>query len=53
MIPIPPNPNGTYKLIKYCRACKVRFVTNKGESNKNYCDSCVKRFEKEQKSKKD
>ena len=49
MIPIPPGKNGAYKIIKHCRLCKTRFVVAKGESGKNYCDSCLKKFEKEQK----
>jgi len=33
-----------YKIVKYCRACRVRFVVNKDESKKNYCDSCQSKF---------
>jgi len=29
-----------YKIVKYCRWCKERFVVSKGESKKYYCDSC-------------
>ena len=36
-----------YKIIKYCRRCRKRFVVNKGESKKNYCDPCQKIIEKE------
>ena len=31
-----------YKIVKYCRACKKRFVVSKGESKENYCDECKK-----------
>ncbi|MBR9675420.1 hypothetical protein GOV05_00235 [Candidatus Woesearchaeota archaeon] len=34
-----------YKLVKYCRTCKTRFVVPKSEAKKNYCDACQKRFE--------
>lgn len=46
MIPIPPNKNGGYKLVKYCRGCKTRMVLDKGNPN-NYCENCRKNFEKE------
>ena len=37
-----------YKIIKHCRVCKVRYVVNKAESKKNYCDACeVKVFKKD------
>ena len=41
-----------YKIIKYCRMCRKRFVVNKGESKKNYCDECVIKLnaDKEKKS---
>jgi len=29
-----------YKIVKYCRRCKKRYVVNKGEANKNFCDEC-------------
>lgn len=35
-----------YKIVKYCRLCKKRFVVSKGESRKNYCDKCQLRIEK-------
>ncbi|MFH1505638.1 MAG: hypothetical protein ABIE94_01465 [archaeon] len=34
-----------YKIVKHCRLCKERFVVQKGESKKNYCDKCIKRLE--------
>jgi hypothetical protein len=37
-----------YKIVKYCRSCKKRFVVNKGESKKNFCDNCQVKFNKEQ-----
>ena len=36
-----------YNLVKYCRMCKKRFVVNKSESKKNYCDDCQSRFNNE------
>jgi len=35
-----------YKIVKYCRVCKKRFVVNKGESKFNYCVDCQKEYEK-------
>ena len=29
-----------YKIVKFCRLCKVRYVVPKSESKKNYCDAC-------------
>ncbi|MFH1641788.1 MAG: hypothetical protein ABIC04_02720 [Nanoarchaeota archaeon] len=29
-----------YKIVKFCRRCKKRFVVSKAESKKNYCDDC-------------
>ena len=34
-----------YKIVKHCRLCKVRFVVQKEESKKNYCDKCIKRLQ--------
>jgi len=53
MIPIPASRHGSYKIIKYCRGCKTRMVVSKGESKKNYCDKCLKNFEKQQGLKED
>jgi hypothetical protein len=36
-----------YRFVKYCRLCKKRFVVNRGERVNNYCDACIKRFNKE------
>lgn len=35
-----------YKIIKFCRTCKKRFVVHKAESKKNYCDDCQLKFNK-------
>ncbi len=35
-----------YKIVKYCRLCKKRFVVNKGESKRYYCDECQLRIDK-------
>ncbi len=29
-----------YKIVKYCRACKKRFVVNRDESKLNFCVKC-------------
>ena len=34
-----------YKIVKYCRLCKTRFVIPKSEAKKNYCDACQVKFE--------
>ena len=36
-----------YQIVKYCRMCKKRFVVNKTEARKNYCDECQKKLDKE------
>ncbi len=33
-----------YRLVKFCRLCKIRFVVEKSEAKKNYCDKCLKRI---------
>ncbi len=38
-----------YNLVKYCRLCRIRFVVNKSESKKNYCDDCQLKMKNEQK----
>ncbi len=35
-----------YNIVKFCRACRKRFVVNKGENGKHYCDKCQKAFKK-------
>ena len=35
-----------YRIVKYCRMCKKRYLVNKGESRKNYCDDCEIRLTK-------
>ncbi len=36
-----------YKIVKYCGMCKKRFVVQKGESKRIYCDDCQKRLEEQ------
>lgn len=36
-----------YKIIKYCIICRKRFVVNKGESKKRYCEDCVKKMQED------
>jgi hypothetical protein len=36
-----------YRIIKYCRMCKKRYIVEKGESKKDYCDECRERFLKQ------
>ena len=36
-----------YRIVKFCRMCKVRYVVDKSESKKNYCDKCQKKMDKE------
>lgn len=31
-----------YKIVKYCKLCKKRFVVDKKEARKFYCDKCQK-----------
>ena len=38
-----------YQIVKYCRMCKKRFVVNKSEAKKNYCNECQLKLEKEDK----
>jgi ribosomal protein L37AE/L43A len=40
-----------YKIIKYCRLCKTRFVVNKGESKIHYCKKCQDSYNKQNKEK--
>ena len=37
-----------YKIVKYCRSCKKRFLVNKGESKNNFCKDCELSFRTEQ-----
>jgi hypothetical protein len=32
-----------YKIVKYCRLCKKRFVVSKGEVRVIYCPECQKK----------
>ena len=36
----------TYRIVKYCRSCRKRYLVNKGESKKNYCDDCHDKVQK-------
>ena len=36
-----------YKIIKFCRICKKRYIVKKGENKKIYCDECQKRIDEE------
>jgi len=37
----------TYRIVKYCRLCRKRYLVNKGESKKNYCEECHEKAKKE------
>lgn len=39
-----------YRMVKYCRLCKKRYLINKGEKIRNYCEDCQKKFVKEGKN---
>lgn len=46
----------SYRIVKYCRACKKRYLVDKGESKKNYCEDChekVQKYYQEQEKKKE
>jgi hypothetical protein len=34
-----------YKIIKYCRFCKKKFIVRKGESKRIYCDECQEKID--------
>ena len=36
-----------YKIIKFCRLCKARFVVPRGESKKYYCEKCQEMVSKQ------
>ncbi len=36
-----------YKIVKFCKWCKTRFVVNKGESTIYLCPDCQKKNNKE------
>jgi|TARA_B100000315_G_scaffold260867_1_gene326581 uncharacterized Fe-S radical SAM superfamily protein PflX len=36
-----------YNIVKHCRWCKVRFVVNKKEAKKIFCDKCQIKANKE------
>ena len=35
-----------YRIVKYCRLCKKRFVVDKSDSKINYCSDCQTRMDK-------
>jgi len=39
-----------YNIVKYCGLCKKRFVVNKKDARKYFCDVCQVKINKEQKS---
>ncbi len=34
----------SYRMVKYCRLCKKRYLVNKGEAKKVYCPECFKKI---------
>jgi len=38
-----------YRMVKYCGLCRTRFLVNKGESRRIYCDDCQKKVDKSNK----
>ena len=36
-----------YRMVTYCRLCKKRLLTSKGEKISHYCKDCLKKFRKE------
>jgi len=41
-----------YKIVKYCRLCRKRYVISKGEFKKVYCDECLPKIMKKPEEKK-
>ncbi|HLC62438.1 MAG TPA: hypothetical protein VJI52_05475 [Candidatus Nanoarchaeia archaeon] len=35
-----------YKIIKFCKFCRVRFVVHKVESKRNLCKECQAKYDK-------
>ncbi len=35
-----------YKIVKFCRLCNARFVVEKGQRRRIYCDACQKKIER-------
>ncbi len=35
-----------YKLVKHCRYCKKRFLADRGQSRRIYCNPCEKKVAK-------
>ena len=40
-----------YRIVKYCRLCKGRFIVEKKDSRINYCVKCTEKMQKEQENK--
>jgi len=40
-----------YKIVKYCRFCRERFVVERGQVRVIYCDKCQKKVLNEKESK--
>ncbi len=38
-----------YRIVKYCRLCKKRYLVNKGEVKKVYCEGCFDKMFKNRK----
>ncbi len=36
-----------YKIVKFCRLCRKRFVVHKIDAKKNYCDDCQPKIGKQ------
>ncbi len=36
-----------YRIVKYCRKCNKRYLVNKGEGKKVYCEDCYKKVLKD------
>jgi rRNA maturation endonuclease Nob1 len=37
-----------YNIVKHCRWCRKRFVVNKTEAKKNFCDNCQSKVKNQQ-----
>jgi hypothetical protein len=36
-----------YRIVKYCGKCKARFLVNRGEAKRRYCNDCEKEVAKQ------
>jgi len=34
----------SYNIVNFCRLCKKRYVSKKGDPRKYYCDACQKKI---------